>query len=205
MDATAQAYQKDMFDAITTNSDGWVVVRIVTPASTDEKTKWGQTENNYDFSMEMGWGADYGDPKSFLHTIVGASYDENGTCIDIGDNLSLYGFSGEYSEKALSDKIFGNYTSLYNKALQYNTTATYKQRLQAFAEAEYDAIYEDALFIPWYTRSGIYNVVGKVIPHQAGTANYGNNSDKFTNIVVSESAITKEQRAAINQNYDSHK
>lgn len=205
MDGTAYAYQKNMFDAIETNSDGWVKIRMIQPSSTDEKTRWAEEENNYDFSMEMGWGADYGDPKSFLHTIVGASYAEDGTCTDIGDNLYLYGFTGDVSEKELSDKIFGNYTSLYKKALQYNTTATYKQRLQAFAEAEYDAIYEDALFIPWYTRSGIYNVVGKVIPHQASTANYGNNSDKFANIVVSDTAITKEQRAAINKDYDSHK
>ncbi len=205
MEATAYTYQKEMYDAITTNSEGWVQIRMFQPSSTDEKTKWAEEENNYDFSMEMGWGADYGDPKSFLHTVVGATYDDNGTCIDIGDNLYLYGFSGEASEKALSDKIFGNYTALYNKALQYNTTDTYKQRLQAFAEAEYDAIYEDCLFIPWYTRSGIYDVVGKVVPHQASSANYGNNSDKFANIVVSDNAITKEQRNAINANYNSHK
>lgn len=205
MDATQYGYEHTMFQAITDNSDGWVVVNEVTPGSTDEKTKWGSEDYNYDFSMEMGWGADYGDPKSFIHTIVGETFDSDGTLTDMGDNLNYYGFTGDISEKELSDKIFGNVTKLYNEAVKYNTTANYKQRLAKFAEAEYTAIYEDAVIIPWYTRSGIYDVVGKVVPHQAATANYGNNSDKFANIIVSDSAITKTQREAINTEYNKHK
>ncbi len=205
MDASEYGYMEKMYKAIETNSDGWIVMNISTPASTDQKTQWGQEDYNYDFSMEMGWGADYGDPKSFLHTVVGLTFNEDGTLADQGDNLSYYGFTGDASEKELSDSLFKEYTDLYNKALQYKTTADYSKRLAAFAEAEYNLIYESALVIPWYTRSGIYNVVGKVVPHQAGTANYGNNSDKFTNIVVSDKVLTRAQRDAINAEYEKNK
>ena len=154
--------------------------------------------------MEMGWGADYGDPKSFLHTLVGETFDGT-TLTDMGDNLSYLGFTGDYSEKELSDSLLGNYTKLYNDAVKYKTTAEYSKRLAAFAEAEYDLIYEDAIIIPFYTRSGIYDSVSKVIPHQSGTANYGNNSDKFTNLIVSDTAITRTQRDAINEEYTKNK
>lgn len=205
MDATEFGYQQAMFRSIEENSDGWIVMNVSTPTSNDQDTKWGTDDNNYDFSMQMGWGADYGDPKSFLHTLAGLSFDENNNLVDMGDNLNYLGFTGDISEKELSDSLLGNYTSLYEEALKYNTTATYSERLSAFAEAEYDLIYEDALILPWYTRSGIYDVVSKVIPHQAGTANYGNNSDKFTNIVVSSNPITRTQREAIEAAYKENK
>lgn len=205
MDASEYGYMSQMYKAIEDNSNGWVIINASIPSSDTQKNKWGTKDYNYDFSMEMGWGADYGDPKSFLHTVVGLKFNDDGTLADEGDNLSYLGFSGLASEKSLSDTVFGNYTVLYNKALQYNTTADYKKRLQAFAEAEYDLIYEDALIIPWYTRSGIYDEVGKVIPHQKSTANYGNNSDKFSNIIVSEDVITREQRNAIQSDYEKNK
>lgn len=205
MDATEFGYQQAMFKSIETNSDGWVVMNVSTPTSNDQDTKWGTKDNNYDFSMQMGWGADYGDPKSFLHTLVGETFDSDGNCIDIGDNLSYLGFTGASSEKELSDSLLGNYTKLYNDAVKFNKTEDYSKRLAAFAKAEYDLIYEDALVLPWYTRSGIYNVVGKVIPHQAPKANYGNNSDKFVNTVVSSLAITRTQREAIEAEYKKHK
>ncbi len=204
LDASSNGYKKEMFKAIQDNSDGWVVMNVSIPTSEEESNKWGTKTNNYDFSMEMGWGADYGDPKSFLHTLVGETFDGT-TLTDMGDNLSYLGFTGAYSEKELSDSLLGNYTKLYNEAVKYNTTADYSKRLAAFAEAEYDLIYEDAIVIPFYTRSGIYDSVSKVIPHQAGTANYGNNSDKFTNIIVSDTAITRTQRDAINTEYKMNK
>lgn len=205
MDAQSSGYQEAMYKSIEQNSDGWIVMNISTPSSNDQDTKWGTKDNNYDFSMQMGWGADYGDPKSFLHTLVGETFDENGDLLDMGENLNYLGFTGNASEKALSDTLFANYNSLYNKGIAYKTTADYSKRLQAFAEAEYSLIYEDALVLPWYTRSGIYNTVSKVIPHQAGIANYGNNSDKWHDTVVSSTAITREQREAINALFESKK
>ncbi len=205
MDPTEFGYQQAMFKSIENNSDGWIVMNVSTPTSNDQDSKWGNKDNNYDFSMQMGWGADYGDPKSFLHTLVGETFDSEGNCIDIGDNLSYLGFTGDKSEKELSDKLLGNYTNLYNEAIKFNTKENYSERLSAFAKAEYDLIYEDAIVLPWYTRSGIYNVVGKVIPHQGSQANYGNNSDKFVNTVVSSAAITRAQREAIEKDYKTHK
>lgn len=215
-DATSAAFQKAMYDSIEVSSGGWVKCNILKPSSDEQNKLWGTTNHNYDFSMFMGWGADYGDPQSFLHTMVGESFDETGKLTDMGDTLSYLGFTnattseavkkavsytGFDSERALSDYLFSDYTKLYEEGLQYNTTATYKDRLSAFAKAEYNLIYESALIVPWYTRSGMYDTVSKVVPHMAAQANYGLNSDKYLNFIVSDTPITKTTREAINKAY----
>lgn len=198
MEAEEAGYQEAMLTSIESASEGWIKINLLEPTSDSQKVKWGEEDLNFDFSMESGWGADYGDPKSFLHTFVLSFTDGSENATDIGENLSLCGLSGTSDEKELANTVFKEFTDLYYKGVAYNKNEDYSKRLQAFAEAEYNLIYESALIIPWYTRSGIYDVVSKVIPHQAGTANYGANSDKLSNVVVSKNPITKEQRNAIN-------
>ena len=197
MDPEQAAYENLMYDALEANSNGVVDIRVNTPADDDQNDEWGAESYNYDFSMFQGWGADYGDPKSFLHTIIEGD----------GDTINYMGFSGSLTaeQKTLMHNILGAYTEAYKEGEKITDPSKTVERYQKFAEAEYKAIYEEAIIIPWYTRSGIYPVVSKVIPHQASKASYGNNPDKFKNIVVSESVLTKEQRDAINKAYEDGK
>ena len=196
MDIKEAAYQEKMYKAIETNSNGLVDIQIHVPATDAQDTQWTRTAN-YDFSMQMGWGADYGDPKSFLHTIVEGE----------GDCLVYFGLAGQLSDEAKKNMhdVFGHYTELYNEAVSITDQSRYDERLQKFAEAEYCAIYEDAIILPWYTRSGLYATVSRVIPHTASKAAYGNNVDKFLNLIVSADPITKDLRTAVNENYEAGK
>ncbi len=197
LDPEQAGYEKIMYDALEANSNGVVDIRINVAADDDQMDEWGADIYNYDFSMFQGWGADYGDPKSFLHTII----EEE------GDTINYMGFSGNLNDeqKQLMHNILGSYTEAYEEAAAITDPAKITERYQKFAEAEYKAIYEDAIIIPWYTRSGIYPVVSKSIPHQASKAAYGNNADKFKNVVVSETVLTRAQRDAINQAYEDGK
>ena len=196
MEIEQAAYEEEMYRAIETNSNGLVDVRINVPTTDAQDTSWTRTAN-YDFSMQMGWGADYGDPKSFLHTIVEGE----------GDCLVYFGLSGQLSDEVTANMhaVFGHYTDLYNEAVSITDPARYDERLQKFAEAEYCAIYEDAIILPWYTRSGLYATVSRVIPHTASKAAYGNNVDKFLNVIVSANPITKDIRSAVNAAYEAGK
>ncbi len=192
-----KAAQQAMYDALEANSNGLVEIRMNVAASDDEELSWAWGVMNYDFSTSVGWGADYGDPKSFLHTIVE----------DEGDLLPYFGFYGTLTAEQLQleHEVFGRYTEMYNTAVAITDTANYSQRLQKFAEAEYVAIYEEALLLPFYTRSGIYSTVSRVVPHCASKAAYGNNADKFINMIIAEDPITAEIRTAVNAAYDAGK
>ena len=117
------------------------------------------------------------------------------------------GFSGNLTDeqKTLMHELLGEYTEMYEEGIQYTDVSQLSKRFKEFAEAEYYAIYEKAIIIPYYTRSGLYPTVSRVIPHQAGKAGYGLNSDKLKNVIVSENPITQEQRTAINNAYEANK
>lgn len=51
--------------------------------------------------------------------------------------------------------------------------------------------------IPWQTTTSINPVVSNYLPFQRGKAAYGLTSDKFKNLIVSETPITQTSRAAI--------
>ena len=196
-DIEQRAAQKAMYDSLEANSNGLVDIRLNVPSTDKLELYWIWAYYNYDFSTSVGWGADYGDPKSFLHTIVETE----------GDNMAFFGLAGDLTDeqKAMAHEVFGRYTELYNEAVSITDSSRYNERLQKFAEAEYAAIYEEALLVPYYTRSGIYSTVSRTIPHTASKAAYGNNPDKYINLIISENPITKDIRTAVNAAYEANK
>ncbi len=195
MDVETQAFEKTAYATIEAASSGLVKIVYNVPSTSDENSDWGSIHPNYDFSMYSGWGPDYADPNTFLHTFsIG------------GDMVYSLGFNqANDTEIALEKQVLGEYDALYRKAAAITDASKLVERYQAFAEAEYKLIYEDAIIIPWYTKTGYYATVSKTVPYQAGKATYGLTSDKLKNVIVSESVITKEIRAAVKANYDSNK
>lgn len=158
-------------------------INRIIPQSDSQSQDWIFETNNYDLNLSSGWGPDYGDPKTFLNTIV-----EN------GDIVANYGFGGTLtdSEKAMQKELLGAYTEKCNEA--FAETKDIKKRFQLMAEAEYKAIYEDALLIPIQTRVGYAVVVGKTIPYTVSRAPYGISSSKLKNLMVSKDDLTREER-----------
>ena len=70
MSSQISVYQEYMFKAMEEDEEIGKIVDFVfnTPSSDDQDTDWGSVSNNYDFSMWSGWGPDYADPNTFMHT-----------------------------------------------------------------------------------------------------------------------------------------
>lgn len=103
---------------------------------------------------------------------------------------------------AMMEDVLGDYDALYQAADAIVDASKLKERYEAFALAEYNLIFESAIILPWYTRNGYTASVSKTVPWQAGRASYGLTSDKFKNVIATESPITKEQRKAVTDEYD---
>ena len=63
------AYEKAMYAEMEKECKQYVKIQYNVPKSDDQNSEWGSVINNYDFSMWSGWGPDYGDPNTFLHTM----------------------------------------------------------------------------------------------------------------------------------------
>ena len=229
MEVEAHAYEIEMVKPLEAAAtiDGTQMIKINwnVPSSEDQNTKWGSIDNNFDFSLWSGWGPDYADPKTFAATwkiygdmieYVGFPATEEALKeTEVGPNvpqkyLDLIKGSGDekdYSDAlvAMMNDVLGEYDALYRAADAIVDGDKLVERYEAFAEAEYNLIYESAIILPWYTRNGYTASVSKTVPWQAGRATYGLTSDKYKNVVAIESAITKEQRAAVTQEYDNGK
>ena len=110
-----------------------------------------------------------------------------------------------YTVSELENKVLGEYDALYQLAAKITDPTKTDERYKAFAKAEYNLIYESGLMVPWLARNGTNASVSKTVPWQAGRASYGLTSDKFKNVVATDSAITKEQRAAVTAEYEAGK
>lgn len=200
MNPTNRTYEQAEYGALEAaakdaNGNQIVVINHNIPGSSDQNTKWGSMTQNYDFSLWSGWGPDYADPQTFLHTMIVG-----------GDMVDSLGFGkGTAENKALEQEILGAYTALYEKGAKITDASKLEERYKAFAEAEYALIYEYAIIVPWLTQSGYSPSVARTIPYQAGRASYGLTSDKFKNVVVSSDIMTKELRKAVVDEYENNK
>lgn len=192
MNLNTLAYEELMYESVIAASNGVVAIQLNVPANNDQNAQWGSVKQNYDFSMWSGWGPDYADPNTFLHTM----------CVG-GDMVEMLGFTGENT--ALEQQVLGGYDALYKEAAAIVDVARTQERYQKFAEAEYALIYEYAIIVPWLTQSGYSAVVARTVPFQSGKASYGLSSDKFKNVVVSQTIITREQRAAVIAEFEANK
>lgn len=192
-----QPYETATFAPLKEAGQGVVEIVELIAGSDALYDEWITEKANYDYNMLTGWGPDYADPKTFLHT-----YIEN------GDSVMYFGFDDAATNAdvaALQHEILGDYTAAYELGAQITDSTRLAERYQKFAEAEYKLIYEDAIIIPWLTNTGWRASVSKIVPYAAKKASYGLSSTKFSDIIVSSEAISKEVRAAIKADYDSKK
>lgn len=116
-----------------------------------------------------------------------------------------YEAAGYESVDAMEKDVLGAYDAKYRAAAAITDASKIKERYQKFAEAEYSLIYEEGIIVPWYTASGYSASVARTVPWQAGRSSYGLTADKLKNVVVTNSAITKEQREAVTAAYEAGK
>ena len=149
----------------------------------------------YDFSVvNWGWGADYGDPLTYMNTYTRG-----------GDWSSVFGFVGKdsvdsyrynSSNQLVKYNLLEEYEDLVNEGKKQNDDLT--SRFSYFAEAEVKLIEELAIYKPQVNYGQGWSLS---ISHSAGyempTANYGLSNDRMTGMWVLEEPLTREERASI--------
>lgn len=70
MSVEVQLYEQAMYASIAEAAEGIVEIQVNVPSSDDQNSSWGSIVNNYDFSVWSGWGPDYADPNTYLHTMA---------------------------------------------------------------------------------------------------------------------------------------
>ena len=97
----------------------------------------------------------------------------------------------EDSEKVY-DAILGEYYKYYEEALATTDVAT-RYALEAIAEAK---LLDAAIMLPTTTQGGNYAIT-RVVPRTANTTLWGNDSDRFHNVLVATDFLTPADRDAI--------
>ena len=185
---------------------------------TDEVTKSdyedvsGSTNGSYaayDFSVvQWGWGADYGDPLTYMNTYVYG-----------GDWSSVFAYVGfkKGSEKAAMNirhnpvtnaleavELLEEYSNLVEEGK--GETLNLTNRYSKFAEAEVKLIEELAIYKPQVNYGqgwslSISNSAGYEMP----TSNYGLSNDRMTGMYVLEKTLTSDERRALRQEQEAAK
>ena len=164
---------------------------------------------NYDFSPVLwGWGADYGDPLTYMNTYIYG-----------GDWSSVFAYVGF---KAGSDKVAMNirhnpvtnaleavelleeYSALVEQGK--GETLNLTNRYSKFAEAEVKLIEELAIYKPQVNYGqgwslSISNSAGYEMP----TSNYGLSNDRMTGMYVLEETLNSAERKVLRQEQEAAK
>ena len=186
----------------------YIKVQINVPASDEQEKEWSisrTSSGNYDFSMASGWGPDYADPNTFLHTMC-----IGGDMIQYSGLYAKYPFStylpsNIHNIDELTEAALGEYDALYRVGAAVTDPSKLKERFEKFALAEYNLIFESAIIVPWLSGNGYSASVAKTVPWQAGRAGYGLTGDKLKNVVVTDSAMTKAIRKDVTDEYNAGK
>ena len=163
---------------------------------------------NYDFAPVLwGWGADYGDPLTYMNTYVVG-----------GDWASIFAFVGQDNTPAFRSvrDANGDITSLqqYNLLEEYGEivaqggaeTDDINKRFDYFAEAEYKLIYELGIIKPQVNYGQGWSLsVSRTAGYQVPTANYGIASERFVGLYVLDKVMTRQDRQAARAKQDEMK
>ena len=202
-------FQKAMYASFADASlSPYVKVQCHLPSSDAEEKDWSismASTGNYDFSMASGWGPDYADPNTFMHTMaIGGElliYSGLHRVFDVSPYLP----SGFSTIDSIVNHVYSDYDEVYQVAADITDPSKTKERFEAFAEAEYKLIFEEGLVVPWLAANGYNASVSKTVPWQAGRAGYGLTGQKLKNVVVTDTVMTKALRKAVTDEYNAGK
>ena len=142
---------------------------------------------NFDLSSGTGWGPDYGDPATFLHTL---SWE--------GDLFGNLGFDSKPEDKTIYYDVLGDYQALY-EAAQSNVSDV-DTRYAKFAAAEAELL-NSAIIMPNTTDGGGY-AISRIIPRTNQRTFFGTDDSRFKYMVLTENALTVEQRQEVLDDWD---
>lgn len=186
------------------NCDKFKVIPTDKVDSSNYSTVDGQSSGAaaFDFSAHMwGWGADYGDPLTYLNTYtVGGDWSSIFYFISMENvpNITFNAGVGSVSN------LLADYTALVRKGQDENENFT--KRYQYFAEAEVKLINELAIYMPQTNDGQGWSLsISKSAGYEVPTANYGLSDSRLTGLWVLTKPLTREERTSIRAEYDANK
>ena len=162
---------------------------------------------NYDFSPVLwGWGADYGDPLTFL-----ATYKKGGDWKSIFpwiDDAEVKNFTvtGEGDSAVLNEPVdlLAEYSALVDAGAKETDNLT--NRYTNFAKAEYKLINELHIYEPQVNRGQGWSLsVSKAAGYEVPTSNYGLSNERLTGMWVLVDPLTRKERNEIREAYNAAK
>lgn len=161
----------------------------------------------FDFSPVLwGWGADYGDPLTFLATYKkGGDWKSIFPWID-DERVDNYTTSGELGSLTLNEPVdlLKAYSDLVD--LGAAETENLTNRYQHFAEAEYMLINELNIYKPQVNYGQGWSLsVSKAAGYEVPSSNYGLSNERMSGMWVLEEPLTREERQAIRMEYNQAK
>ena len=148
---------------------------------------------NWDIStVQWGWGADYGDPLTFMNTYV-----KNGDWADVFPYVSLdyvdnYEINAQGTGLVHSD-LLAEYTSIVQAGAK--EVDDYNARFDKFAEAEYQLIEELGIYKPQTNNGQGWSLsVSRSAGYFMPTASYGLSGDRLTGWYILKDVMTREER-----------
>ena len=175
--------------SLETNFPGDVQVNIIMATSDSMSAQTSADLYNTDLYVGIGWGPDYGDPKTYVDV-----FDP-----DKGDMLSYAGLNwtgvGADSEAdAKAKEIVGLYEFQTLKDEADAIVDDNDARFKEYAEAE-AYLLNQAIMIPYISQGGGY-AVSRVIPYSGLYGAYGLSDSKYKYLQVSDEVVSLEERDA---------
>ena len=156
----------------------------------------------FDFSAHLwGWGADYGDPLTYLNT-----YTKYGDWSSIFNYLNLDYVPNFHVENGaiVETDLLAHYTSLVRLGQKENDNLT--TRYTYFAQAEVELINDLFIYAPQTNNGqGWALSISKSAGYEMPTSNYGISNDRLTGMWVLVSPLTRAERTAIREEFNANK
>ena len=139
-----------------------------------------------------GWGADYGDPLTYMNTYTKGG-DWKSIFPYVGFETCDNYFYDEETNTLEKTDLLAEYTSIVKAAAQI--TDDINARFNKFAEAEYMLMEELSIYMPQINYGQGWSLsISKAAGYHMPTSNYGLSSDRMTGLWVLEKALTRDER-----------
>lgn len=157
----------------------------------------------YDFSVvQWGWGADYGDPLTYMNTYtIGGDW---GSVFYYINEKNVPNIRRDSSNNLEVVNLLEEYTELVNEGKEENENLT--NRYTYFAEAEVKLIKELGIYLPQVNYGQGWSLsISKSAGYEMPTSNYGLSNERLTGMWVLKEPLTRAERAEIRKEQEAAK
>ncbi|MGM9874075.1 MAG: hypothetical protein ACI31G_04080 [Bacilli bacterium] len=205
-DEESQIYDKEAIKSMnlrlnntTTTLETYPIFNVI-PTDKINSSNYETVSRNgcWDYApVQWGWGADYGDPLSYMNTYV-----KGGDWGDVFPYINLDYVDNYYVDsngQLVHEDLLERYTAKVAEAAA--ETLDTNTRFDLFAEAEYMLLNELQIYMPQVNYGQGWSVtLSRAAGYETPTASYGLSNDRLTGLYVLNEVLTRDERNTIRNN-----